>query len=128
MGVAADLGAGAAETLPGAASSLQTYGNPLGEERAKRDAWAGGLNVKPFTEGMEILYFVGCYYSYDPRNMKVARATARILEAAGVEVIITDHHHLRPGAGQEFDQALLPKIHILIFVNDQIIVSTAPTA
>jgi Fe-S oxidoreductase len=33
---------------------------------------------------MEILYFVGCYYSYDPRNKKVAVATARILEKAGV--------------------------------------------
>jgi Fe-S oxidoreductase len=34
---------------------------------------------------MEILYFVGCYLSYDPRNQKIARATARILERAGVD-------------------------------------------
>jgi Fe-S oxidoreductase len=78
--------------LPGRASglgvtsaSLASHGNPLGEERDSRAAWASGLSVKPFTEGMEILYYVGCYGSYDPRNQKVAVATARILERAGVE-------------------------------------------
>jgi Fe-S oxidoreductase len=34
---------------------------------------------------MEILYFVGCYLSYDPRMKKVAVATAEILNQAGVE-------------------------------------------
>ncbi|MDH4192041.1 MAG: (Fe-S)-binding protein, partial [Betaproteobacteria bacterium] len=38
-----------------------------------------------FTEGMEILYFPGCYLSYDPRLKKVAAATARILDKAGVD-------------------------------------------
>jgi Fe-S oxidoreductase len=41
--------------------------------------------VKPFAEGMEILYFPGCYLSYDPRLKKVARATATILNQAGVD-------------------------------------------
>jgi len=78
--------------LPGRASGLGTtsaslaaHGNPLGEERETRDAWASGLSVKPFTEGMELLYYVGCYGSYDPRNQKVAVATAEILERAGVD-------------------------------------------
>ena len=65
--------------------SLSTDGNPLSEPRAGRDAWAKGLSVKPFAEGMEILYFVGCYYSYDPRLQKVAVATAKILQRAGVD-------------------------------------------
>ena len=34
---------------------------------------------------MEILYFPGCYLSYDPRLKKVAAATARILNKAGVD-------------------------------------------
>jgi Fe-S oxidoreductase len=34
---------------------------------------------------MEVLYFPGCYLSYDPRLKKVARATARILNQAGVD-------------------------------------------
>jgi Fe-S oxidoreductase len=33
---------------------------------------------------MEILYFPGCYLCYDPRLKKVARATAEILNKAGV--------------------------------------------
>ena len=65
--------------------SLASHGNPLGEEREKRDAWASGISLKPFKEGMELLFFVGCYYSYDPRLRKVAVATANILEKAGVD-------------------------------------------
>ncbi|MHB8879425.1 MAG: (Fe-S)-binding protein, partial [Myxococcaceae bacterium] len=68
-----------------AAASLASDGNPLGLDRAKRDAWAEGLSVKPFAEGMEVLYFVGCYYSYDPRMKKVAAATAKLLTRAGVD-------------------------------------------
>jgi Fe-S oxidoreductase len=66
-------------------ASLGAEGNPLGEQRAKRGDWAEGLSVKPFTEGMEILYFPGCYPSYDPRIKKVAVATANILKKAGVD-------------------------------------------
>jgi Fe-S oxidoreductase len=33
---------------------------------------------------MEVLYFVGCYFSYDPRMKKVAQATVSILKQAGV--------------------------------------------
>ena len=76
---------GRASGLGSTASSLTAHGNPLGEERAARDAWASDLPVRPFTEDMEILYFVGCYGSYDPRNTKVAAATAVILEKAGVD-------------------------------------------
>jgi Fe-S oxidoreductase len=65
--------------------SLVGEGNPLSEERAKRAKWAEGLSVKTFTEGMEVLYFPGCYLSYDPRLKKVARATATILTRAGVD-------------------------------------------
>ena len=65
--------------------NLVGEGNPFGEERAKRANWAEGLSVKTFTEGMDILYFPGCYPSYDARLKKVARATANILNRAGVD-------------------------------------------
>lgn len=67
-----------------ARGSLAGEGNPLSEERKKRSAWTEGLGVKTFTGDMEILYFPGCYPSYDPRLKKVARATANILKKAGV--------------------------------------------
>ncbi len=60
-------------------------GNPFGEDREKRAAWAQGLNVKTFEEGMELLYFPCCYLSYDPRLKKVAKATVNILNKAGVD-------------------------------------------
>jgi Fe-S oxidoreductase len=65
--------------------SLVGEGNTLSEERAKRGDWAKGHSVKPFTEGVEILYFPCCYPSYDPRLKKVAVATANILNLAGVD-------------------------------------------
>ena len=68
-----------------ARASLISEGNPLQGERQKRADWAKDLKVKPFAEGMEILYFVGCYFSYDPRMKKVARATVDIFNKAGVE-------------------------------------------
>jgi len=67
-----------------ARASLISEGNPLQGERKNRAQWAKDLSVKPFTEDMEALYFVGCYLSYDPRMRKVAVATASILEKAGV--------------------------------------------
>ncbi len=71
--------------LRGVSASLAAEGNPLNEKREKRAAWAEGLSVKTFTEGMEILYFPCCYLCYDPRLKKVARATAGILNRAGVD-------------------------------------------
>ena len=68
-----------------ARASLISEGNPLQGDRKKRADWAKDLSVKPFTEEMEALYFVGCYLSYDPRMRKVAVATANILNKAGVK-------------------------------------------
>lgn len=80
-----DVFPASARAVRSAGASLASEGNPLGQERTRRDAWASGLGVKPFAEGMEVLYFVGCYGSYDPRMRKVAVATAKILQHAGVD-------------------------------------------
>lgn len=68
----------------GISASLLGKGNPLSEDREKRADWSEGLSVNTYTEGMEILYFPGCYLCYDPRLKKVARATAAILNRAEV--------------------------------------------
>jgi Fe-S oxidoreductase len=85
--IATEYGVFPASVKPirGVSASLIGEGNPLNEERINRDKWAEGLGVNPFAEDMEILYFPGCYFSYDPRLKKVARATAAILKKAGVE-------------------------------------------
>jgi Fe-S oxidoreductase len=71
--------------IRGVTASLTAQGNPLGEERKTRGDWAQGQSVKTFTEGTEVLYFPCCYPSYDPRLKKVAQATAKILNKAGVD-------------------------------------------
>ena len=71
--------------IRGISASLLGKGNPLSEDREKRADWAKGNSVPAFTEEMEILYFPGCYLCYDPRLKKVAHATAKILNKAGVE-------------------------------------------
>lgn len=75
----------AARPIRGVRGSLMAEGNPLNEPRSKRSAWAEGLGVPSFTEGVEYLYFPGCYLCYDPRLKKVARATAQLLLRAGVD-------------------------------------------
>ncbi|MEJ5358894.1 MAG: (Fe-S)-binding protein [Desulfobacterales bacterium] len=74
-----------ARPIRGVRGSLMAEGNPLNEPRSRRSAWAEGLGVPSFTEGVEYLYFPGCYLCYDPRLKKVARATARLLLRAGVD-------------------------------------------
>jgi Fe-S oxidoreductase len=91
MGVSLRRIASAYEVFPAsvrpartARASLISEGNPLQFERKKRADWAKDLFVKTFAEGMDVLYFVGCYLSYDPRMKKVATATANILNKAGI--------------------------------------------
>jgi Fe-S oxidoreductase len=80
-----DIFPNAAKPLRSVSANLMGTGNPMGEQRAARADWAKDLSVEPFAEGMEILYFPGCYLSYDPRLKKVAMATAGILNHAGVD-------------------------------------------
>ena len=84
--VATEYGVFPASVKPvrGISASLVGEGNPLSEKRESRAAWAKNSSVKTFTEDMDILYFPGCYLSYDPRLKKVARATADILNKAEV--------------------------------------------
>ncbi len=82
--IASEVGASPAP-IHTVSASLGAEGNPLREERAKRADWAKDLSVKTFTEGMEILYFPGCYPCYDSRLKKVAAATVNILNKAGVD-------------------------------------------
>jgi Fe-S oxidoreductase len=52
----------------------------------KRGDWAAGLNLKDATrEKVDVFYHVGCLTSYDKDMQKLARATAKILQKAGVD-------------------------------------------
>ncbi len=63
-----------------ALESTFRHGNPLTMPREDRGLWAEGLSVKPFEEGTEYLYYVGCTPSYDPRVQKVAQSLVRLIQ------------------------------------------------
>jgi len=67
-----------------AVSNIAGSGNPLGQPSEQRGDWATPKRKKAKTDS-GILYFPCCIPAYEPRVKKVARATARILEAAGVD-------------------------------------------
>ena len=71
--------------------TLQTIhktGNSFGESKRKRASWAKDLpfDIKDARkEPVDVLWFVGDYASFDPRNQKVTRAFARLMHEAGVD-------------------------------------------
>ena len=68
-----------------ALKSIAVHKNPWKIGAEKRSEWAEGLGLKNISEGVDILYFVGCTPAYDARLQKVARAIVDVLNAAGVD-------------------------------------------
>jgi len=68
--------------------SVENYDNPWLLPRAQRDRWSrklpGRLKVLPREEA-RVLFYPGCTAAYLPNMQKVAVATARVLELAGVD-------------------------------------------
>jgi len=69
---------------------METNGNPWNLSRMDRAAWSDGLGVATFAEKptAPVLFWVGCAASYDDRAKKIARATAKLLQIAGVDFAI----------------------------------------
>jgi len=70
--------------------NIYKYGNLLGQSPRKRMDWAKDLDVPILDlskdpQPVEVLWMVGCYPSYYPRNQVVARAFARIMTKLGVK-------------------------------------------
>jgi len=71
-----------------AIGNIEVNGNPFGLAYAARGEWIGDLPVTLMESGEEvdILYFVGCYASFDKRNQAIARDFISICGAAGIRV------------------------------------------
>ncbi|MEO6599216.1 MAG: heterodisulfide reductase-related iron-sulfur binding cluster, partial [Polyangiaceae bacterium] len=69
---------------------MEGNGNPWNLARVDRASWSEGLGVKSCADkpDAEVLFWVGCAASYDDRAKKIARATARLMKAAGVDFAI----------------------------------------
>jgi Fe-S oxidoreductase len=78
------------DQFQGAYRGMERQGNPWNVGADSRMEWAQGLNV-PTVEtnpDFEILYWVGCAPSTDPRARKTARAFVQVLQAAGVNFAV----------------------------------------
>jgi Fe-S oxidoreductase len=79
------------EMDPQLRKTLQTIhktGNSFGESKRKRAAWTKTLSfpVKDARkEPVDVLWFVGDYASFDPRNQKVTAGFASLMHDAGVD-------------------------------------------
>ncbi len=75
-------------------AGVEKRGNPWNEHPTARMDWAKGLTVKTMAEAaeagetVEYLFWVGCAAAFDPRNQKIARSMAAILDAAGVSFAV----------------------------------------
>ena len=75
--------------LQGAFRGMENSGNPW-QIGGSRMTWAEGLDV-PIVEDIddfEVLYWVGCAGSFDPRAQKTARALVRVLQTANVKFAV----------------------------------------
>ena len=69
-------------------TSINQYDNVWKQPRTRRANWAKKMGIKDLSksgETAEVLYFVGCTYAYKPGFDTVPKATAKILQEAGVD-------------------------------------------
>ena len=104
------------EELQNLFNNLERNSNPWGFGAHTRADWAEGLDLK-VGEPAEYLFFVGCAGSFDDRNKKVSRATARLLKVAGVDFSILGEMETCNGdparrAGNEFLFQMLAETNV----------------
>ena len=95
--------------LAGPFQAMEVNGNPWNLSRLDRANWAEGLGIPTMAEYPDapVLYWVGCAASYDDRAKKIARSTARLMKAAGVDFAILGQEETCTGdparrAGNEY--------------------------
>lgn len=78
------------DSMQEAVMSLERRGHPFSGTQATRLDWAEGLNVRTGSDvkDAEVLLWVGCGGALIERNQKVTRATAQLLEQAGVKFAV----------------------------------------
>jgi Fe-S oxidoreductase len=105
--------------LNGPFQALEVNGNPWNLARIDRGNWAEGLGVPTMAEMPDapVLFWVGCAASYDDRAKKIARSTAKLMKAAGVEFAILGQEETCTGdparrAGNEYLFAMLAEQNV----------------
>jgi Fe-S oxidoreductase len=114
---------------------MERNGNPWNLSTRDRLKWAGDVPV-PTVDDLpdpDLLWWVGCAPSYDPRAQETARAFARILNNAGVRYAVlgerescTGDSARRSGNEYLFNQLATQNIETLNEVAPKRIVTTCP--
>lgn len=98
---------------------MEVNGNPWNLSRLDRAKWTEGLEIPTAQENptAPVLYWVGCAAAYDDRAKKIARATAQLLKAAGVDFAILGEEETCTGdparrAGNEYLYSMLAEANV----------------
>jgi Fe-S oxidoreductase len=68
---------------------MRATGSMVPTEGSKRGDWAEGLGLKDASQSkVDVLYHVGCLTSFDKDMRRVAVATVKVLDAAGIDFAI----------------------------------------
>ena len=65
--------------------SMEDHDNPYMADNKGRGKWLKKPEQKKVKQGTEVLFFVGCALEFDPNATSMAKATASILDKAGVD-------------------------------------------
>lgn len=78
------------KTIRDALNNTFKHGNPWGHSKKDRTKWAEGLKVTKLFGNQEadLLYFVGCAPSYDPRCQMIAKSLVAIYDYAKIDCAI----------------------------------------
>ena len=116
-------------------TNLNNSANPYGLSPNDRLKWAEGLDVKTVMQqqDFEVLYWVGCAGSYDPRNQDVSRAMVKIFHAANVRFSVLGNEEKcncevarRMGEEGRFQQSALELIELFKKYNVKRVVTQCP--
>jgi Fe-S oxidoreductase len=116
---------------------MERSGNPWGIPAAERLVWAKDLPFPvPTVEqnaDPDVLYWVGCAVTFDPRAQKIARSLAEILSSAGLNWAVLGREEKCTGdlarrTGNEylFAQMATENVAALDAVKPRVIVTTCP--
>ncbi|HEX6173850.1 MAG TPA: (Fe-S)-binding protein [Candidatus Binatia bacterium] len=118
-------------------NQMETAGNPWGISAEERLVWAKDLPFPVPTVDQngnpDVLYWVGCAVSFDPRAQQIARNMAEILHSAGLNWAVlgktekcTGDTARRTGNEYLFAQMADENIAALNAVNAKVIITTCP--
>src|SRR4051794_14345929 len=124
--------------LGNAYRSMGNQGNPWGMNQGERGDWAKNLDGvtvvdpgEPITA--EYLYWVGCAGSFADKNRKVTQAMAKLLQRAGIDVVILGPSEMCTGdparrSGNEylFQMLAMPNVEMLNGMGVRKIITQCP--